>query len=747
MIDYVARKYRRADRPDGFPVSGIVTKGMQAAKSSIRNCARLLGDAEKGDSKAYTSLGDEMCKQIPGDDLKATIKKYEGTIRDHFSGRQELGTVMKILADAKLVEGKFSVFGAHAAGVIISDDGDISDFMPLMQTEDAEHKKRWVCQQDMVQAEESGALKMDFLGLRTLVIISDAIRMIEKEHGITIHPRDDIPFEPEVFKEIYAEGNTDGVFQFESAGMKKLLQSFGPENIEDLILLNAIFRPGPIQYVDEVTEVKHGKKVSYDIPELEPILKNTYGKPVYQEQVMMIFQQLAGYSLGQSDMVRRFMSKKKMDKLVHEREAFLHGDSSRNIAGCEANGIDPEAADRLFDELIDFAAYAFNKSHACAYSILSYYTAWLKYHYPAEFMCSLMDMSDYDKMGQYASICRKASWGPVPKGIAVRNPDINLSGSSFTVKDGAIYFGIGSVKGISGAGDMIVKEREENGPFRSFADFLARLDNPKKNVVESLIDSGAFDSFGNSRKALHEIYPASAALLKTMKDKRKVMEDETSGAKKAANAKAAYAAAEQELRGIAPDPAIVDDIMEKLEAEKRAIGLFVSDHPLNSYEVSGKHTDIAVLREGRRQSIMGCVSDLQIRFRKSDGKPMAFFSLEDTTGSVDVCVFTATFEEFRDLLRADAALKVTGQVRAEEFNGKEVLKMNAASIEELKKKTKTVIMDTRLDEWKKVREDIQDLVCDDGMKLILNDTLTRQMRPTRLRVSADILKRYRCAII
>ena len=412
-----------------------------------------------------------------------------------------------IIHKASLIEGKLFSTGVHAGGVVISDNRDINEYIPIYYNHSLDV---WAVQCDMVRLEEKGFLKFDLLGLKNLDIITDTLYLILKHTGSAVDINT-IPFEDVVFSGIYSTGRTNSVFQFESAGMKKMLQRFQPSCFEDIILLVAAYRPGPMQYLDDIIAVKQGTKpIHYDIPELEPILSETYGAVIYQEQVMRIFQDLAGYSLGGADLVRRAMSKKKMDKLKKERKAFLYGDKERGICGCLSKGIPEAKADALFDSLMDFAKYAFNKSHAAAYALVSYQTAWLKHHYPDCFACAMLNNTEQKDYAPIIEDCRA-------RGVRILPPSILQSHYDCTIENGAIRLGMRSIKGVAektaGFIDQI-KSARGSGQLHSFSDFLScciseedgKVIQPPAALVEKMISVGVFDIFYKNRQGLLQAY-------------------------------------------------------------------------------------------------------------------------------------------------------------------------------------------------------------------------------------------------
>lgn len=488
-------------------VACIMTRNTLAAKKAIQMVAKVHGSKTKGDPKYFLSLGSQITSVIPKNDPKATIAKYEEDIVAAFGNDKD---AMDILDMAKRLEGTYVTTGMHAAGVVIVDNHDIRQYTPLMW--DPENNL-WKTQMDKEEVEKNGMLKMDFLGLINLDIITDCLRLIKKNHPNIDDKELDVEnyvFDPDIIKKIYAQADTDSVFQFESSGMKKMLKRFKPDKFDDLVLLNAAYRPGPMQFLDDVINVKNGESPSYLCPQLEPILKNTYGSIIYQEQVMEIFKQLAGYSLGGADLVRRAMGHKEMDVLTKERDSFVNGDVSRNIKGCAANGIDAGVANKLFDQMMKFAEYAFNKSHAAAYSKVSYITAYLKAKYPVEYFCTILSYEDQDKRPALIDGCRR-------RGITVHTPDINISEVKMSTSDGIIYFGLGNVLGVAAAAQEIVSERAVNGTFTSLQDFLQRT-ACKKNAFSALVKAGAFDEFRIERTCLMDnaeaVCDASKSILK-----------------------------------------------------------------------------------------------------------------------------------------------------------------------------------------------------------------------------------------
>lgn len=783
-----------------------MTRGTQACKGSVRNCARLLGSELYDDTSKFLALGDLISKQIPSkpntsfgsiidiydpvsgkhfenlDDYNEDVAKnplgrtlaekitdlpeevkvkklYEKLVEDF----KENPNALKILEDAKLVEGTFTHYGMHAAGVIISDNNDVSDYVALMWDS---KKQVWKTQCDMVESEkEVGLLKMDFLGLNNLSIITKALRYVKERHGKSID-LETLPIEPDVLKNIYATGRTNNVFQFESGGMKKMLRQFGPTSIDDILLLNAAYRPGPMQYLDGIVNVKNGRApLTYFVPELEPILKNTYGAIIYQEQVMRIFQDLAGYTLGGADMVRRYMSKKKFEYLAAEREAFVNGDEKRGIKGCAANGIPAEKANALFDQMMDFAAYAFNKSHACAYAMVSYYTAYLKYYYPLEYLCAVLNCVPLEKIPSVMEDCKTF-------GITLAPPSINDSLEDFVIVDDKIIFGLGGVKNVGGSAEPIIKERLSNGKFVSLKDF-AKRGHVKKDSTEALIKAGAFDSFNDNRQALVKAFVSLTEYIKQLTDKTEVVDEKTNELN---TLKASYEAGEIDEKEytkrskllersitkanaaviVAKDaldewkvPTIVEDKRQRLAEEKEMLGVYVSSHPIDEYAKGDNMngvTTISDLTPGSKNSvILGIIKDLRITQRKKDGANMAFFKVEDKTGEIEVACFTKAFDQYGELLHEDEVVKLIGTCQEEAaFNDDEemIKKFYVNEIKEVKPFRDKILVHVKdIEEYTEKYNDIRNYYgTNDGHQLFVHIDNTSSLREADFQVTDAILQ-------
>ena len=741
IIEYLGYKYGESS------VCMIMTMDKVAPKGAIRHAAKYYGLKALGDGTAFLSAADNIAKKVPKDvgtwfrtpvdaylekhiDLEEAIRNEDIALDGLWKAKlaeeddadewvqlslydalrleyRENHDIQEILRWAKIIEGCFTTYGAHAAGMVIADNHDVKEYMPLRWNTKL---GSWSTQCDMVETEEAGLLKMDLLGLRTLDIIRDTIVSIERNHGISIDLNKDIPMDDvDVYREIFQKGKTNSVFQFESSGMKKMLKQFGPTTFEDLIILVSMFRPGPMQYLDGVIKVKKGAEPTYLVDELIPILGNTYSAIVYQEQVMAIFQQLAGYTLGGADQVRRYMSKKKADKLAHEREAFVYGDASRGIAGCKARGIDPEKADELFSQMEDFARYAFNKSHAAAYALNSYRTAYLKYHYPAEFLSAAMNhVTAPDKI---PGLMQEAK----DFGVEVFAPDINRSDASFTATDGKILFGLSSVKSVGASGDQAIAERKAHGEFRSYRDFFRRC-RIKKDALQNLIKAGAFDSFCPNRKAMLLVAEDYQDAAKKMMEKQAFIADAKKllpyldGVKTEADLQAvqdnigvhlldkvtpvsrfqkridtaeeAYAALSRRFEEIVLPTDIKEDKRARMDAERSLLGAYVTAHPLDEYP-SVEEIGLAPISEAGTDTkeVFGMLADVRIVNRRRDGRPMAFGKLEDRSGSIEVCVYTKKYDRLAKYMKDGNVLRIAGRIVEEETS---VLDENGNPVTELK---------------------------------------------------------------
>lgn len=651
VIEYVIEKYGKER------VSQIVTFGTLAAKGVIRDVGRVL-------DMPYAEV-DAIAKMIPNE-LNITLEKalkMNPMLKESYDNNSQI----KYLIDMSMrLEGLPRHTSMHAAGVLISSKA-VDEFVPLSRASDGTITTQYI----MTTLEELGLLKMDFLGLRTLTVIQNAVRMIKKSQNIDLDLKN-ADYSDKAVYELIGSGKTEGIFQLESAGMKNFMKELKPDNIDDIIAGIALYRPGPMDFIPQYIEGKNNaENITYDCPQLEHILKPTYGCIVYQEQVMQIVRDLAGYSLGRSDLLRRAMSKKKESVMQKERHNFVYGNEEEGIPGCIKNGISEEIANKIYDKMIDFAKYAFNKSHAAAYAVVAYETAYLKHYYPVEFMAALMTsfIENSSKVSQYIVICKNM-------GIDILPPDINKGERDFSVEDGKIRYGLSALKSIGkGVIDSIVEERNERGEFTSLNDFVVRLTGKEvnKRTIESFIKAGAFDSFGLKRRQLMMIYVQVVDSI--TKDKKNNMAGQMTLFDFASEED------KQDYEIQVPDVAEFTKL-ELLAFEKEVIGVYVSGHPLEEYmslwkkKVTVVSTDFVnedddmKVKDGNRETIGGIVTSVTMKSTKSN-KVMAFFNLEDIYGTVEVIVFPKDFEKYRFVLKEDERLFVTGRVSVnDEGDGK-----------------------------------------------------------------------------
>ena len=634
MIRYL--KWRYGERA----VCSIATVGSYAAKDALRLAGRDLASQRFGKlsateateksralQKETSYLLSDMIPETPGIKLSDCEEELKSVI-DATPDRR------LVWEHAKLVEGCVSSYGVHAGGVVISDNRNVNDYVPLAWNNE---KQVWVAQCDMVQLEEKGLLKFDLLGVTYLDCVSDCLQLIKRNHQISIDVRN-IPFEDVIFQEVFAKGNTNNVFQFESNGMKSMLKQFKPTCFEDIILLAAAYRPGPMQYLDGIIEVKNGRQpMKFKTPELQPILSQTYGAVIYQEQVMRIFQKLAGYSLGGADLVRRAMSKKKMDKLAHERKAFVFGDPERSIDGCVNRGINETVANELFDEMMEFAKYAFNKSHAAVYALLSYQTAYLKYHYPTEWLCATFNNRDQDKYEPIISDCSLY-------GVRLLPPDINRSYFLFSTEEKNIRYGISGIKGIGEANSALIHRISENrkdGDYCSVQDFLKRnlqmnsqtITTIPTSVFKIFANAGLFDGMGYNREKLSEILDRdimadySAPTIPNVQDTVQYLNHKID---------------ELKVEEILPDKGY------NLDHDLQYLGIVLSGNPLDEFGNEEQYgcLPISDLSGGERNiSIMGFVASVEQRTTKN-GKPMIVLELKGKTGNCTVLLMENAYFQY-----------------------------------------------------------------------------------------------------
>ncbi len=648
VIDYVTRKYGK-DR-----VVQIVTFGTLAARGVIRDVGRVL-------DMPYAQV-DSIAKMIPTE-LNITIDKAL-TMNHELKELYESDDEVHYLIDmSRRLEGLPRHTSMHAAGVVISQK-PVDEYVPLSRASDG----TLVTQFTMTTLEELGLLKMDFLGLRTLTVIQNAVHLAERSSGQKIDISSIDYNDPKVL-EMIGSGKTEGVFQLESGGMKNFMKELKPQSLEDIIAGISLYRPGPMDFIPQYIKGKnHPETVTYDTPLLKPILEQTYGCIVYQEQVMQIVQALAGYSLGRADLLRRAMSKKKAAVMEKERESFVYGNPEDGVPGCVNNGISEKIANKIYDEMIDFAKYAFNKSHAAAYAVVSYQTAWLKYYYPVEFMAALMT-SCIDNPGKVAEYILNSR----QMGISILPPDVNQSEGIFTVEGKSIRYGMSAIKGIGKpVMEAVTREREENGPFVSLQEFAGRMTGKEinKKTVENFIKSGAFDSLGATRKQMMQIY---VSVLDTAAQERK---NSLTGQMSLFD----FVDAETKHSYEIPLPNVGEyGKEEKLAFEKEVLGIYISGHPLEEQEecwrknitavttdfLPDEETGFPKVVDGAKVIVGGMITDKKIKYTKNN-KTMAFLTLEDLLGTLEIVVFPRDYERNAALMQEDAKVFIQGRVSAED---------------------------------------------------------------------------------
>ena len=657
VIDYVARKY-------GYDhVSQIITFGTMAAKMVIRDVARVL-------DYPYAEA-DKLAKMIPNE-IHITISKameINKELKDLYDTNTE---VKKLLDIAMALEGMPRQASTHACGIIIARE-PVVNYVPLY-ARDGVISTQYI----MTTLEELGLLKMDFLGLRTLTVIRDAKELIKKNRGIDVEFDKDMA-DPKVYK-LWQDGDSVGIFQFESQGMTNFMKELKPDCLEDIIAGVSLYRPGPMDQIPRyIANKKDPEHAVYTHPALKPILKVTYGCMVYQEQVMQIVRDLAGYSLGRADLVRRAMGKKKLDVMAKERENFVHGKLDENgnveIPGCVRNGIDEASANKIFDEMSEFAKYAFNKSHAACYAVVAYQTAYLKAYYPAEFMAAMLNsfLGNLDKIPIYINECKKSN-------IAILKPDINKSYTKFTAIDNSVRFGLGSIKNVGlAAVDAIVKERENGGEFKDFTDFAERIygEAVNKKCIESLIRAGAFDNMGKTRCTLIASYEQ---IIDTIADSQK---------KNFTNQITMFdiSNSEEDIQKMKYNYMEMDEFSEKelLSMEKEMLGIYISGHPLEKYrkqldEVTNFNTaqieetmeqmtagEKCDLQDGQSVKLAGVITKIKKKFTKSN-KVMAFVTIEDLYGSCELIVFESCYNKCSNLLIEESLILCEGRISIRDEN-------------------------------------------------------------------------------
>ena len=692
VIDYVVRKYGK-DR-----VAQIVTFGTLAARGVLRDVGRVM-------DMPYAFV-DSIAKMVP-QELNITLDRALKT-NPEFKTLYDTNEQVKELVDMSMrLEGLPRHTSMHAAGVVISQKA-VDEYVPLSRAQDGSLTTQFT----MTTLEELGLLKMDFLGLRTLTVIQNAVRMAEQGHGCKIDV-DHIDYNDKAVLDSLGTGKTDGVFQLESTGMKNFMKELKPQSLEDIIAGISLYRPGPMDFIPQYIRGKnHPETITYDCPQLESILEPTYGCIVYQEQVMQIVQKLAGYTLGRADLVRRAMSKKKAAVMQQERQNFVYGNEAEGVPGCISRGIPENVANKIYDDMIDFAKYAFNKSHAAAYAVVAYQTAWLKYYYPVEFMAALMTsvIDNSTKVSEYILTCRQMS-------IGILAPDVNESESAFSVSGGAIRYGLNAIKSIGRPViESIIAERKAGGPYVDLSDFIHRLPGKdvNKRVVENLIKSGAFDSFPANRRQMMLIY---GQIMDEAAQKKKT---ELAGQMSLFD----FAAEEDKEAFKVKIPVVAEyNKGDLLAFEKEVLGFYISGHPLEEYEEQWKRgishvtTDflppeegeLPKVHDGERATVGGMITTKTMKATKTN-KMMAFITIEDLVGTVEVIVFPRDYEKIGKMLNVDDKVFVSGRISAEEDRASKMILESIRPFSEPKKEL--WIQFTDVEEFKRREPELLSTIMD-----------------------------------
>ena len=643
VIDYVVEKYGKDC------VVQIVTFGTMAARAVIKDVGRVL-------DLPYAMV-DNIAKMVPRE-IGITIDKAIQENPDLRNAYENDAQVHDLIDKSKRLEGLPRHASMHAAGVLISQKA-VDEYVPVATGSDGAVVAQFV----MTTLEELGLLKMDFLGLRTLTVIQDAEKLARKKNPeFSI---DNINYEDKNVYDMISTGKCEGIFQLESAGMKNFMKELKPQSIEDLIAGISLYRPGPMDFIPQYIKGKNNPgDITYDCPMLEPILKPTYGCIVYQEQVMQIVRDLAGYSLGRSDLVRRAMSKKKTSVMEKERQNFIYGNPEENVPGCISNGIDEKTANKIYDDMIDFAKYAFNKSHAACYAVVAYQTAYLKTYYPVEFMAALMTsvVDNTDKVAGYIYACRQMNIQMLP-------PDVNASDMEFSVEDNAIRFGLSAVKSLGRPTIKAIIDERNKSRFTSMQDFISRLyTDLNKRTLENLIKSGAFDTFGNNRRQMMSVYA------RMLDNEAKQGKDAISGQMSLFDLVDESEKSQFEIKMPDVSEYTKEDI---LAFEKEVLGVYVSGHPLDEYaamwkkHISAMSTDFEIddetgepkVKVDSKATIGGMIMAKSVKPTKT-GQLMAYLTIEDLVGTVEVIVFPRTFSTYRNIIEGTDKLFITGRVNA-----------------------------------------------------------------------------------
>ena len=721
VIDYVGRKY------GSEKVVQIVTFGTMAAKGVIRDVGRVM-------DLPYSYV-DGIAKMIPNE-LNVTIDRAlqaNPELRKLYESDEQV----KVLIDmSKRLEGLPRHTSMHAAGVVICPES-ADEFVPLSRGSDGCITTQFT----MTTLEELGLLKMDFLGLRTLTVIQNAVRLVEKDTGVKLD-MDNVDFNDKAVLDSIGTGRTDGVFQVESGGMKNFMKELKPQNLEDIIAGISLYRPGPMDFIPRYIKGKNNAaSITYLCPQLKPILEPTYGCIVYQEQVMQIVRDLGGYTMGRSDLVRRAMSKKKQSVMEKARANFIYGNEEEGVPGCVSNGISAEVAGTIYEEMMDFAKYAFNKSHAACYAVVSYQTAYLKYYYPVEFMAALLTsvIDNPGKVSEYILTCRSM-------GIKILPPDINEGEAGFSVSGGSIRYALTAIKGVGRPViDQVTAEREARGPFLSIQDFVTRMADSEvnKRTVENFIKSGTFDGLGGTRKQFMSVF------VQMMDAQQHNKKNNLAGQMSLFDLVDEEDKGEFEIR--LPD---VGEYSKELLLgfEKEVLGIYVSGHPLEEYEQTWrKHitrttadflldeeTGEMNVRDQERVTIGGMISDKKIKYTRND-KVMAFLTLEDLVGTVEVVVFPKVYEQESAKLTEDSKVFIKGRASAEEDRDGKLICESIQAFDDIRK-TLWIKFPTK-EAYEKTEKALLELLAqsdgNDGVVIYVENPKAKKALPPNRNVKAD----------
>ncbi len=720
VIDYVSRKY------GAEKVVQIVTFGTLAAKGVIRDVGRVM-------DLPYAYV-DNLAKMIPNE-LNITINRALD-INPELRKLYETDEQVKSLIDmSKRLEGLPRHTSMHAAGVVIC-SRPAEELVPLSRGADGSVTTQFT----MTTIEELGLLKMDFLGLRTLTVLRDAVALIEKDKGVHIDI-DKIDFDDKKVLASIGTGRTDGVFQLESGGMKSFMKELKPENLEDVIAGISLYRPGPMDFIPKYVKGKGSGAITYSCPQLEPILAPTYGCIVYQEQVMQIVRDLGGYTLGRSDLVRRAMSKKKQSVMEKERANFIYGNEQEGVPGCVAGGISEQVASQIYDDMMDFAKYAFNKSHAACYAVVSYQTAYLKYYYPVEFMAALMTsvIDNPGKVAEYIMVCRNM-------GIAILPPDINKGEGQFSVDGKSIRYALTAIKSVGRPViEAVVGERNERGLYTNLKDFITRMADKEvnKKAIENFIKAGAFDSLPGTRKQFMSAYVQ--IMERIIHDRKNNMAGQISLFDIVDESQ------KEEFEVKLPDVGEYSKEM-LLAFEKEVLGVYISGHPLEEQEelwrkgitnttadfMLDEETGAARVKDQSVVTIGGMITDKKIKYTKND-KVMSFLQVEDLVGSVEVIVFPRDYEKYSAKLMEENKVFIRGRVSVEEDKDGKLICERITAFDEIPKKL--WVRFPTMESYEKAQEELFSLMADsdgrDGVVIYVEDKKVMKTLPPNKNVNAD----------